>query len=66
MFRDKYVYTCPDVIHDHEKARKNGRKIVAINLLLMAGFWIAGTIASRKMDEEFEKLMDEVPDSQEN
>lgn len=65
MFKDKHVYTCPDVIHLRQKSRTNARNAIIANLVLAGFFVIAGRLASKQLEKEFDQIMEEVPDPNE-
>lgn len=49
--KNKYVYTCPDVIHDRALAKKRGRIILGFYALLYGGGYIAMKVQERKLDK---------------
>lgn len=42
MFKNKHVFTCPDVIHLRNRQKKLNRISIALNLLLFGGMWAGG------------------------
>ena len=53
MFRrHKHVFTCPDVIYLRERAKRNQRISIALNLAFMAALWTAGKVAEDRMMKE--------------
>lgn len=61
MFRNKHVYTCPDSIHDHRVAKRNGRIILAIYAALGLGTWLYGKKLEKQMDAELQEIIESDP-----
>lgn len=61
MFRNKYVYTCPDVIHDHKVAKRNGLITLAVYVVFYGGLYAYGRRVEKQMDAELKKLTEETP-----
>lgn len=59
MFRkNKHVFTCPDVIYLQNRAKKQNRIALAINLIFLAGMLGAGYVSDKKFEREFPKNPD--------
>lgn len=46
--KDKYVYTCPDSIHDHEVAKKRTRNTLIAYAVVYGGGFVALKIAEAR------------------
>jgi len=53
MFRrEKHVFTCPDVIYLRERAKRNQRISIGVNLAFMAALYVAGKVAESRWEKE--------------
>lgn len=64
MFRDKYVYTCPDVIHIRQLAKKRARRLLIAQTLIFGALWLIGISWERKADAELAKDIENTPDQE--
>lgn len=61
--KQKYVYTCPDTIHDHDVAKRNAKISLAVNGLFLGGIIGYGLVAQKLEDRRNKKAdLTAVPD----
>lgn len=55
MFRNKYVYTCPDVIHIEKMRKRRVKNAIIGNLLGLGIVMVWGAVMSKRLDDEIAK-----------
>lgn len=56
MFKNKHVYTCPDVIHMRNLGKRNNRIVFGTTLFLIAAGNVYGWYLTRKIDDNVTEL----------
>lgn len=63
MFRDKHVYTCPDVIHIRNRQKKAVRSYMIGWVLVYGSLAVAAYVAGRRVDAELAAEAEKNPDN---
>lgn len=59
--KEKYVYTCPDSIHDHAVAKRRTRTVLAAYVAIYGGAYVALKISEARANRSLDKTIGHPP-----